>query len=257
MDSKEIKMSPSLIEQIEQLCVPHIHTAPDGNQYVIGKNGSVKQIKPEKPEYFDVAETIILHSLDALVTMVKSEAAQIHKGLPIYIEAKSYNFVTCFLSVEADKGFMRQTLYSVTATDVPGWKEDGEMGYEQALIAVRTRFQQSPDTEYLLRLLSSISNKAKLTFADNGVATSIVSEKGIALQQSEPIRPIVTMRPYRTFQEIEQPLSEFHIRISERGIRFIEADGGMWKLDARKTIVAYLCEALAGLIDDGAVFVML
>jgi hypothetical protein len=256
MENQEMKMSPTLIEQIERLCEPLIHTAPDGNQYVIGKDGSVTQIKPDKPE-FDFADEITLHSLDALVTMIRSEAACIHKNLPIYIEAKSYNSVACFLAVEVEKAFMRQTLYNVVATDVPGWKEDGEMGYEQALIAVRTRFQQSPDTEYLLRLLSSISNKAKLTFADNGIATSIVSEKGIALQQSEAIRPIVTMRPYRTFQEIEQPASEFHIRISEKGIRFLEADGGMWKLEARKTIVAYLHDALSGLVDKGAVFVML
>ncbi|MFQ8836330.1 MAG: hypothetical protein ACLR8L_00220 [Oscillospiraceae bacterium] len=46
--------------------------------------------------------------------------------------------------------------------------------------------------------------------------------------------------PYRTFQEIEQPVGLFLIRIDERGITFTEADGGMWKLEARKTIKAYL-----------------
>lgn len=31
-----------------------------------------------------------------------------------------------------------------------------------------------------------------------------------------------------------------YYRIRERGIAFIEADGGMWKLAARNTIKAYL-----------------
>lgn len=44
----------------------------------------------------------------------------------------------------------------------------------------------------------------------------------------------------RTFQEVEQPEGIFLIRIDERGITFTEADGGMWKLTARKTVKAYL-----------------
>ena len=39
---------------------------------------------------------------------------------------------------------------------------------------------------------------------------------------------------------MEQPASEFLIRITDRGIKFIEADGGMWRLAARKIIKAGL-----------------
>lgn len=58
-------------------------------------------------------------------------------------------------------------------------------------------------------------------------------------------------------EEVEQPEGLFLIRIDERGITFTEADGGMWKLEARKTIKAYLEEALKDMIDDGRVVVMM
>ena len=68
----------------------------------------------------------------------------------------------------------------------------------------------------------------------------MVMTKGASLAENVTIKPIVKLRPYRTFQEVEQPEGLFLIRIRERGIAFIEADGGMWKLTARNTIKAYL-----------------
>lgn len=244
-------MIKEAIEKIQALCAPHI-VEIGGEQYAINSDGShALHIRPE----LDYAAEIFLHSLDALVQMVKTEA--LSYPAPVYIEASGYDTVSCFLQPNSFLQYIRQMLYTVTAKDVPGWNEGDNLPFEQALIAVRTRFQQSNDTEYLLKLLSEISNGAKVTYADNGVATTVVTQKGIALQGSEAIRPIVTLKPYRTFQEIEQPASEFHIRIGERGIRFIEADGGMWKLAARRTIVEYLKEHLSDAVEDGRVVVMI
>ena len=125
------------------------------------------------------------------------------------------------------------------------------------MIALRTRFQESADSEYALKLLSDITTGSKVTYNDNGVATAIVTQSGIALPQNTNIRPIIKLRPYRTFQEVEQPESQFLIRVSERGIRFAEADGGMWKLQARKTIKAFLEEQLADLVETGEVVIAL
>lgn len=244
-------MTVDVIEKIEELCQPFVHGKGD-DEFLISKEGEITQIRTE----LDYVAPINLHSLDALVQMIKTEALSRHDGI-IYAEANGHDTVSCFLQPDTKLRFIRPTLYNVKAKDVPGWKEESDIQYEQALIAIRTRFQQSADTEYLLRLLSEISNGAKVTFSNNGVATTVVSQKGVALQGSEPIRPIITLKPYRTFQEIEQPASEFHIRISERGIRFIEADGGMWKLAARQTIVEYLKEHLAEHIEAGRVVVML
>jgi hypothetical protein len=129
--------------------------------------------------------------------------------------------------------------------------------FEEALIALRTRFQPTADTEYALKLLSDITTGSKVTYNDNGIATSVVTKKGIDLQSNASIRPIIKLRPYRTFQEVEQPESQFLIRINERNISFIEADGGMWKLSARNTVKKYLEKALESEIQSGNVVVVL
>jgi len=244
-------LTKETLEKLEEMSKPIVHIS-DENEFVINHAGEINQIREE----LDFAETFRLSSLDALVQMIKTEAFDLYNA-PIYIEAVKYGQVICFLQPKGSLRYSRQIIYDVLATDVPGWDVKDALPFEEALIAVRTRFQQSPDTEYLLKLLSEISNGAKVTFADNGVATTIVTKKGIDLQHSESIRPIISLAPYRTFQEIEQPASQFHIRISERGIRFIEADGGMWKLAARKTIVEYFEEHLSEAVADGRVVVML
>lgn len=131
------------------------------------------------------------------------------------------------------------------------------MPFDQAAVALQTRFQDSADRPYTLTLLSQITTGAKVTYNDTGVATTVVTSKGVSLQQNSTIRPLVKLRPYRTFQEVEQPEGLFLIRIDERGITFTEADGGMWKLQARQTIKAYLVEALKDEVEKDIVTVMM
>lgn len=99
----------------------------------------------------------------------------------------------------------------------------------------------------------TVSCTAKPTLA----ATTVTTQKGVALQGNEQIRPIITLKPYRTFQEVEQPESIFLIRVNERGISFTEADGGMWKLQARETVKAFLENALEAEIAAGEVYIAL
>ena len=255
-------MIKEAIEKIADLANPIVCRIGELD-YIINKGGGYEQIKPE----LNCVEIIHLHSLSGLVSVIRNEIVEyaddstIYLGaqspLPIYLEAYGFNEVKCFTAPVPALGFERITLYHVKATDVDEWKADTTMTYEEALIAVRTRFQHTPDSEYLLRLLSNISNGAKITCNDNGVASTILMQKGVALQEGELIRPIVKLRPYRTFQELEQPESEFHIRVSERGIRFVEADGSMWKLAARKSIAAFMSEELADMIEDKKVIVFI
>ena len=56
----------------------------------------------------------------------------------------------------------------------------------------------------------------------------------------------VTLRPYRTFNEVEQPASQFVFRINKlANLALFEADGGKWKLEAVESIANYLKNELA------------
>lgn len=60
-----------------------------------------------------------------------------------------------------------------------------------------------------------------------------------------------------TILEVEQPESEFLLRVDpDEGIGFFEADGGIWKLEAKKNIADYFLKNMGDLIDAGKVVVM-
>lgn len=69
--------------------------------------------------------------------------------------------------------------------------------------------------------------------------------------------PIRKLKPYRTFNEVDQPESEFLLRLSEGGgVALYEADGGAWKLQARRNVAEYLKNALANLVEAGEVIIV-
>jgi len=243
-------MIKAAIEKILEISKPMMFDFA-GKSFLVDKSGGYTQIK----EDLEMVEAIRLSSLDAMVAFVKTEALRTNSR--VFITVPDVMTVECFTEPYEDLRWNRVHCYTAKATDVPGWSEKVTLSFEEALIALRTRFQAATDTDYALRLLSNITTGGKVTYNDNGVATSIITKRGIDLQNNEAIKPIIKLRPYRTFQEVEQPESQFLIRINERGITFMEADGGMWKLEARKTIKRYLEKALSEEIAAGAVVIVL
>lgn len=230
-----------------------------GRAYVITPSGAQEVI--ETPI---VPATLQLHSLDSIVKMIRTEAIHLaDANTPaLFVNIPSPTNVTCFSQPDFTQRCVRAVFYSASATDVPGWDAKVTLGFEEAQIALRTRFQETGDSLYAMKLVNDISLGAKVIYNDNGVATTVTTKSGVSLQTNEAIRPIVKLRPYRTFQEVEQPESTFLIRINDRGISFIEADGGMWRLTARNTIKAFLAaffceENLAAEIESGKLVVAL
>lgn len=242
------------IEKIEEMSAPGLVHIGD-EDYIVYKDGGYTQVKKD----LDLPECITLNSLDAVVTMVRTEAAAMLavNGAPLFISVPSATKVSVYSAILPDKRNERVLFYEAKATDVPGWEPSVKLPFDQAAVALQTRFQEGSDREYCLQLLSNITTGAKVTYNDTGVATTVVTQKGVALQQNQTIKPLVRLRPYRTFQEVTQPEGLFLIRIDEHGITFTEADGGMWKLEARKTVSAYLSFELKDEIEKGSVKVML
>lgn len=244
-------MLKEAIEKIVELTKPYVVEIDGHNFYAVGNDGEYREILPEIP----TPNTLTLSSLDAVITMVQTEA--IKKTEMVFISVPTATRVEVFSKSQPAKREARDVFYEAKAIDVPGWEQSVKLPFDQAAVALQTRFQDSADRAYCLQLLSNITTGAKITYNDTGVATTVVTQKGIALQENQAIKPLVKLRPYRTFQEVEQPEGLFLIRIDERGITFTEADGGMWRLTARKTVADYLAENLADEISAGNVKVML
>lgn len=243
-------MLKELIEHIQKTTQPLIQQIA-GSTFVIFGDGTSEEILPTIYH----PDTLRLCSLEALVKMVQTEAANM--DTPLYITIPNHLTVRCFGQPNADARYFRQVYYEAKATDVPGF-QDGFRGYEKAIIEIRSQFAPSEGVDYLLDLLSRISKEDGVTTTDNGVSQTVEARQGVSLKTMVQVKPRVPLRPFRTFQEVEQPESEFLLRLDENGnIGLFEADGGMWKLAARQTVKAFLDEQLADLVSAGAVYIAL
>ena len=220
---------------------------------VDGKKFANEKFSEVRPQKF-YPNVIAVSGLDSIIKMTREEAVTAYPDKKIYIEVSKYNVVDVFTSY--DEEMRRADLY-IARADVPGFQE-GFRNREQMIIQLRSLFQQTPDIPYLLSLISRMTEEESVTSADNGVTQMVEAKKGIALKEQVEVRPRVKLTPFRTFLEVDQPESEFLLRVRDRGeIGLFEADGGVWKLDVKQNIAEYLTENLKDLIGAGRVVVMM
>ena len=84
-----------------------------------------------------------------------------------------------------------------------------------------------------------------------------MAKQGVSLKSAESIRNIVSLKPFRTFREVPQPESQFLLRVDDKGsIGLLEADGGVWRMEAKAEIAKLLSAELSELINEGLVVVL-
>ena len=224
------------IEKIVELAAPNV-------QEIDGRTYTDKRIIPvERPR----VKTLELTTLNSLVKLIQEES--IDYITPLIVQVSSYDAVEVFAGIQAADR-KRENPYRCKAETIR-IQFDQKLDYESMMIALKSKFVQTPELLELVKLLGSITEQSSAQVSDDGFSQNVVVRKGIALKDNKTINPIVKLKPYRTFAEIDQPESEFLLRLSDgANVALYEADGGAWKLEARKRIADYLREALNGQED--------
>ncbi|MEG1578418.1 MAG: hypothetical protein RR336_06610 [Oscillospiraceae bacterium] len=203
--------------------------------------------------HIDRPSRIGVTGLDSIVKLVHNEL-DMFDNLPLFIRVDGARKVSVFSTYDAE--MCRDSLYEASC-DVPDFRE-GFRDYGTAIIQLRSKFSPGEDVDYLLDLLSRISKENGVTTSDNGVSQSVEARQGVSLKALVQVKPRVILRPFRTFLEVEQPASEFLLRLDDVGnVGLFEADGGMWALDAKRHVAAFFEEKLADEIGGGKVVVMM
>lgn len=130
--------------------------------------------------------------------------------------------------------------------------------FEKFVIALRSMFVDNEGRKYILDLLKQVGSYDDYSIDDNGVMQNIKASSGVHLNAGEKaINPIVRLMPYRTFREVQQPESDFLFRmLNDKRFALYEADGGVWKLEAKDNIRDYLAAALGEEIKNGTVVIL-
>ena len=93
----------------------------------------------------------------------------------------------------------------------------------------------------MLNYASAIKIDKGAEIADNGISQVTTIKTGVSTLAHAKAPNPVTLKPYRTFLEVDQPESKFVFRINDTpGCALFEADGGIWRAAAKENIAEYL-----------------
>lgn len=206
-----------------------------------GKEYATAALHEMVPQEFKV-EPISLHSLDGLVEYVKENK----DGLAL----TAYQIV-CGFETAAIIGppslvrRMRETM-AVAHCNAPFKPMSCFTDLEDFRIWLMTNFEDSPDRAAVLKFVSSLTDSAVTTSTDDGVSQSVEAKVGLATVANVTVPSPVTLKPIRTFAEIEQPDVPFLFRLRrnpkmEAGLFECAAN---WKRAAAVAVAAHLKEKL-------------
>ena len=242
----EVSFLKDAIDRVVELAKPFTFEFA-GRQFC---SAELHEIRPK----VDFPARYSVDTLDALVKLIRTEGA--HYSHLLYVRVDSARRVvvdTTYTGAEW-AAFTRAPLYEAV-TDVPSISINQSISQERAVVELQSLYAVTPDRD---SLLSRIDVNQGVSSVDNGISQEVSVRTGAVLKEQQTVQPIVRLQPYRTFLEVEQPASDFLLRLDKEGRPALyEADGGAWKLEAKRSIAAYLGEQLADLVERGNVVVMI
>ena len=189
------------------------------------------------------ADPLELSTLSSLIEYIK-RSNENPNGKQFFVHVVSPTRVDLISTLNSDRE--RETLVIVNA-EVPRINYDTWMENEKMLIAVQSQFVDDPDTDRaaVLKFAGTVTSGSIKEYGDDGVTQKATIKHGVTTKAEGIVPSPCRLRPYRTFIEVEQPASEFIFRMREGSgetvqCSLFEADGGMWKNEARSNIRAYL-----------------
>ena len=238
-------MENNIVQDIERIIKENITTTEIAGKIYTNQNLHEIKIK-------DTANEIEFNDLSSLVSMIKVELN--HFKLPLFINVVSPTKVSVFTALDNEKD--REIPY-VARFNNEGFMFGRNYSHEDFVIALRSQFIQNDDTKEMLELLKKVTNAQSVETEDDGITQRVIASQGSSLARTIQSAPIRVLAPYRTFNDVAQPASEFLFRMKDSGSFVLyEADGGAWKKQAKENIKIYFNEQLIEEINNGEVIVV-
>ncbi|WP_394896506.1 hypothetical protein [Clostridium paraputrificum] len=187
------------------------------------------------------ASVLTVSTLTGLVDYIKSDLDKLPEKL--LIQVISPREVALYSPLNADRE--REQYISAEAILPDNVVYDRFIGTEQFNIMLQSAFVDVGTKSALLKYTGLIQDEAVKTIGDDGASQQVTVKTGVASVGQAIVPNPVELAPYRTFPEVEQPISKFIFRMQE-GPRaaLYEADGGAWRNKAILSIKEYLQEEL-------------
>lgn len=235
-------MDAGTIEKIESMSLQNQTVEIDGQAF--------SQKKLEPVIFTPKAETLEVHTLEGFCDYINNaDFDKVNKNEVMAVIENEASVI--LVSRLTGKDRVRETVIRASLDNFKQFQFGTFFSQEEFAIRFRSLFVANPknDTDYVLRYASKLSGGTSIDTEDDGITQSVGVKRGISgtLVSKESVKPIVSLAPYRTFRELEQPESEFLFRTRLDGndtptLALFEADGSAWKLEAVKRIAEYIGE---------------
>ncbi|AMW99233.1 hypothetical protein ATY39_06990 [Rummeliibacillus stabekisii] len=217
--------------------------------FVIDNLGNHNEIRPLISR---AAEPLEVNTLTGMIGYIKAnlEKQQANFYLQVFDER------TVHLKGVLDVEGRRETLVTAKAI-IPKFHYEHFHQTEELIIALQSKFTPTSDREVLLKVVGNVQEEDVRQTGDTGFAQAVTIKTGIASADDVLVPNPVTLAPYRTFLEVNQPTSEFIFRMKKGPTGAIfEADGGAWRNQAIANVRDYLEEKLKEEIKNGKVTII-
>lgn len=224
---------------------------------VNGRTYSTRELRSVKEP---MPETLEIHSLSSIVEYINADAEGFLKeGYHLLLHILDYGLVKVFLAKHGEHN-QRTHLFTSRAPDI-AFPFETFISPEKFIINASAKFIASDDLAAVLAIVGNVQTEEVLSFSDDGISQQVTAKSGIAKIANVALPPKVTLKPYRTFLEVDQPESQYLFRAKKaEGLPYFglfEADGGMWKLEAVKLVKEYLKNSITpALFVNKKVFLM-
>lgn len=111
------------------------------------------------------------------------------------------------------------------------------LSLENFIISVQANFVTDEHRDELLSFVATVKQDTGVEQQDDGVTQKVTTRSGVSLSRTSKVPNPISLRPFRTFSEVEQPESSFVFRIKAEegcGVKaaLFAADGDAWRHDA-------------------------
>lgn len=205
-------------------------------------------------EYAPLSRPLEMNTLTSFIDYIKSQTDSMAENMIIHI--KSPTCVSLLSSLNDDR--QREEIAVANAL-VPEFRFGEFYKHENFLIHVMAKFHDNAadpytDKDKILKFVGTGQCGTLRDYSDDGVSQSVTIQKTTTSKEEDVVPNPVELCPYRTFNEVSQPVSQFIFRMSDDdyGLKaaLFEADGGAWKNEAILEIKKYLAEQLNNWSDE-------
>ncbi|MBO0961971.1 hypothetical protein J1P26_19895 [Neobacillus sp. MM2021_6] len=249
MLKEAIKFLVDLSIQPDERFVDIQDSEGENRSFVIDSEGAAREIKPLVTR---ASESLRINTLTGLVDYVKANLER--QSSNFYLQILDEKTVLLKGVLDIDGG--RETLVTAEAI-VPKFNYGYFHNAEELIIAFQSKFTTTKDRELLLKVIGNVKEENVRQTGDNGFSQAVTIKTGVASADDVLVPNPVTLAPYRTFLEVDQPMSDFVFRMKDGpSAAIFEADGGAWRNQAISNVREYLKVELVEEIESGKITII-